>query len=141
MTFADDAGEYSIFAKNPLGESSAIAHLMDEGISIIEFSSLFTGPLPHNLSKHLFTDQYEAFMKQDVTYKAEVTTTVVPEPQLVLSQYEQDQRRMTTPMSFVSETVLFLQTCTCDMFSSPPFIFNVQHCLYFIILGIPNFSL
>lgn len=49
--------------------------------------------------------------QQDVTYKTEVMTTVVPEPQLVLSQYEQDQRRVTTPMSFVSETVLFLQTC------------------------------
>lgn len=50
--------------------------------------------------------------QQDVTYKTEVMTTVVPEPQLVLSQYEQDQRRVTTPMSFVSETVLFRQICT-----------------------------
>ena len=31
MTFADDAGEYSIFAKNQLGEASASATLMDEG--------------------------------------------------------------------------------------------------------------
>ncbi|MEQ2170435.1 hypothetical protein GOODEAATRI_000275, partial [Goodea atripinnis] len=34
MTFADDAGEYSVFAKNPLGEASATAILLDEGIHI-----------------------------------------------------------------------------------------------------------
>lgn len=31
MTFADDAGEYSVFAKNPLGEVSASAFLLEEG--------------------------------------------------------------------------------------------------------------
>lgn len=31
MTFADDAGEYTIFARNPLGETSASAILLDEG--------------------------------------------------------------------------------------------------------------
>lgn len=31
MTFADDAGEYSVFAKNPLGEVSASASLLEEG--------------------------------------------------------------------------------------------------------------
>lgn len=31
MTFADDAGEYTIFARNPLGEISASAMLLDEG--------------------------------------------------------------------------------------------------------------
>lgn len=31
MTFADDAGEYSVFAKNPLGEVSASAGLLEEG--------------------------------------------------------------------------------------------------------------
>ena len=35
MTFADDAGEYSIFAKNQLGEASASATLMDEGMPTI----------------------------------------------------------------------------------------------------------
>lgn len=33
MTFADDAGEYSIFAKNQLGEVSASASLLEEGMS------------------------------------------------------------------------------------------------------------
>lgn len=31
MTFADDAGEYSVFAKNQLGEVSASATLLEEG--------------------------------------------------------------------------------------------------------------
>lgn len=31
MTFADDAGEYSIFAKNQLGEVSVSASLLEEG--------------------------------------------------------------------------------------------------------------
>lgn len=31
MTFADDAGEYSVFAKSPLGEVSASAGLLEEG--------------------------------------------------------------------------------------------------------------
>ena len=56
----------------------------------------------------VFTEAYEAYMKQqDVTYKTEVvtTTTVVQEPSLVVSQYALEQRRVTTPMSFVSETV------------------------------------
>ncbi|KAF6733015.1 Titin [Oryzias melastigma] len=45
MTFADDAGEYSVFAKNPLGEASASARLLEEA-------------------------EYETCMKQqDVTYK------------------------------------------------------------------------
>lgn len=32
MTFADDAGEYSIFVKNSHGEVSASASLLEEGI-------------------------------------------------------------------------------------------------------------
>lgn len=32
MTFADDAGEYSVFAKNKLGEVSASASLLEEGM-------------------------------------------------------------------------------------------------------------
>lgn len=31
MTFAEDAGEYCVFAKNPLGEVSASARLLEEG--------------------------------------------------------------------------------------------------------------
>ncbi|XP_072300384.1 titin-like isoform X2 [Eucyclogobius newberryi] len=80
MTFADDAGEYSVHAKNQQGEASAIAILMEE-------------------------EQYESYMKQhDMTYKTEVTTTVVQEPTVIVSQHEMEQRRMTTPMSFISET-------------------------------------
>lgn len=37
MTFADDAGEYSVFAKNPHGEASASAGLLEEGIYILLF--------------------------------------------------------------------------------------------------------
>lgn len=33
MTFADDAGEYAVFAKNQLGEVSASACLLEEGLS------------------------------------------------------------------------------------------------------------
>jgi hypothetical protein len=48
-------------------------------------------------------EEYDAYMKQyDVTYKSEE----VQGPTLVVSQYEMEQRRMTTPTSFVSETVL-----------------------------------
>lgn len=54
----------------------------------------------------MFAEEYETYMKQqDVMYKNEVTTAVVPEPTMVVSQYELEQRRVTTPMSFVSETV------------------------------------
>lgn len=56
---------------------------------------------------YVFTEEYEVYMKQhDVTYKTEVTTTVIQEPSVVVSQYEMEQRRVTTPMSFVSETVI-----------------------------------
>lgn len=61
------------------------------------------------VSVSVFTEEYEAHMKQyDVTYKTEVTTSVVQEPSVVVSQYELEQRRTITPMSFVSETVLVL---------------------------------
>lgn len=134
MTFADDAGEYSIFVKNQHGEASASASLLEEGIGILFFlcpeifiilecASLerhllfrkrfecikesFVGPVAHSVSASVFTAEYEAYMKQhDVTYKTEVTTVVVQEPSVVLGQYTTEQRTVTTPMSFVSETVL-----------------------------------
>ncbi|KAL7882204.1 hypothetical protein AOLI_G00090530 [Acnodon oligacanthus] len=71
MTFADDAGEYSISAKNQHGEASASTHLLEE-------------------------EEYEAYVKtQEVTYKTEVTTAVVQEPKaaVVVSEYD-IQRRM-----------------------------------------------
>lgn len=43
--------------------------------------------------------------QQDVTYKTEVTTTVIQEPSVVVSQYEPEKRPVPTPMSFVSEKV------------------------------------
>ena len=119
MTFADDAGEYSIFAKNQIGEASASATLLEEGRS--SFNTLSTGcSLAQWLSFEvdpwylqmlclnrclllMSAEEYDAYMKQyDVTYKSEG----VQEPTLVVSQYEMEQRRMTTPTSFVSETVL-----------------------------------
>uniref|UniRef100_H3DPY6 Ig-like domain-containing protein n=1 Tax=Tetraodon nigroviridis TaxID=99883 RepID=H3DPY6_TETNG len=79
MTFADDAGEYAIFVKNPHGEVSASASLLEE-------------------------EQYEAYMKQhDLTFKTEVTTTVIQEPAVIVTQMEQKQ--ITTPVSVVSERV------------------------------------
>lgn len=63
--------------------------------------------MAHSVSLSMFTEEYEAYMKQhDVTYKTEVTTVVVQEPSVVLGQYRAEQRTVTTPMSFVSETVL-----------------------------------
>lgn len=60
--------------------------------------------MAHSVS--VLTEEYEAYTKQlDVTFKSHVTTTVVQEPSVVVSQYELEQRRMTTPMSFISETV------------------------------------
>lgn len=65
--------------------------------------------MSHGRTGSLFTEEYDAYMRQqDVTYTTEVTTTtttVVQEPSVVLSQYEMEQRRRTTPMSFISETV------------------------------------
>lgn len=67
----------------------------------------FVGPAAHSISASIFTEQYEAYMKlHDVTYKTEVTTTVIQEPSVVVSQYELEQRRVTT--SFVSEKVCSL---------------------------------
>nr|XP_023862865.1 titin-like isoform X2 [Salvelinus alpinus] len=73
MTFADDAGEYSIFVKNPLGEESASASLLEE-------------------------EEYEEYMKKhEVTYKTVVTTMVQESkvadvPTVAVSAYETEQR-------------------------------------------------
>ncbi|XP_028847169.1 titin-like [Denticeps clupeoides] len=73
MTFADDAGEYSIFARNPLGETSASAQLLAE-------------------------EEYDVYVKkQEATFKTEVTT-MVQEPKIgdvppvVVSEYEKLQK-------------------------------------------------
>ncbi|KAK7169443.1 hypothetical protein R3I93_005419 [Phoxinus phoxinus] len=91
MTFADDAGEYTIFAKNQHGEASASTILFEE-------------------------EEFESYMKkQDVTYVTEVTAMVqqpkvADVPPVVVSEYEKEliQRRMAqqTQMmkSFISET-------------------------------------
>ncbi|KAJ4923666.1 hypothetical protein JOQ06_014150 [Pogonophryne albipinna] len=64
MTFADDAGEYSVFAKNQLGEVSASADLLEE-------------------------EEYEALMKkQEATFKTEVTA-MVQEPTAGATSMEQ----------------------------------------------------
>ncbi|XP_034092914.1 titin-like, partial [Gymnodraco acuticeps] len=64
MTFADDAGEYSVFAKNQLGEVSASADLLEE-------------------------EEYEALMKkQEATFKTEVTA-MVQEPTAGATPMEQ----------------------------------------------------
>lgn len=48
--------------------------------------------------------------QQDVTYKTEVTTTVIQEPSVVVSQYELEQRKVTTPVSYVTEKVCSLKS-------------------------------
>lgn len=104
MTFADDAGEYSVFVKNPHGEVSASASLLEEGTGdrkeLLELRS--TKALITSAS--MFPEQYEAYMKQhDLTYKTEVTTTVIREPSVIVTQMEQKQ--ITIPVSVVSEKV------------------------------------
>lgn len=104
MTFADDAGEYSVFVKNPNGEVSASASLLEEGTGdrkeLLELRS--TKALITSAS--MFPEQYEAYMKQhDLTYKTEVTTTVIREPSVIVTQMEQKQ--ITIPVSVVSEKV------------------------------------
>lgn len=48
--------------------------------------------------------------QQDVTYKTEVTTTVIQEPSVVVSQYELEQQKVTTPVSYVTEKVCSLKS-------------------------------
>lgn len=62
-----------------------------------------------NTSGSIFTEQYEVYMKQhDMTFKTEVTTTVIQEPSVFVSQTE--QRQVTAPVSVVSEKVRSLKT-------------------------------
>lgn len=107
MTFADDAGEYAIFVKNPHGEVSASASLLEEGTGTVLLSSGCHRPWLRgqgSTSASVFTEQYEAYMKQhDLTFKTEVTTTVIQEPAVIVTQMEQKQ--ITTPVSVVSERV------------------------------------
>ncbi|KAM8858182.1 titin-like [Synchiropus picturatus] len=71
MTFADDAGEYSVSAQNELGEVSASAVLMDE-------------------------DEYDAYTKrQEVTIKPDVTPTT-HEPDATSVTMATMERTMTT---------------------------------------------
>ncbi|XP_052004044.1 titin-like [Xyrauchen texanus] len=89
MTFADDAGDYTIFAKNQHGEASASTSLLEE-------------------------EEFESYMKkQDVTYTTEVTTVAqeskVADVPPFVSEYEKVlmQRRMAQQtrmmQSFISE--------------------------------------
>uniref|UniRef100_A0A4W3J2Z7 Immunoglobulin I-set domain-containing protein n=1 Tax=Callorhinchus milii TaxID=7868 RepID=A0A4W3J2Z7_CALMI len=75
MTFADDAGEYSIVARNQQGEVSASAQLLEE-------------------------DEYEVYMKQhqEVTYRTEISTQYVQEPKvaevapiIAMTEYDKEQ--------------------------------------------------
>ncbi|KAF5903363.1 titin-like isoform X4, partial [Clarias magur] len=73
MTFADDAGEYTISAKNQHGEVSASTRLLEE-------------------------EEYEAYMKtMEMTYKTEVTTTVGQEPKVA------DMPPVAQRMPFITE--------------------------------------
>uniref|UniRef100_A0A4W5NQV4 Immunoglobulin I-set domain-containing protein n=1 Tax=Hucho hucho TaxID=62062 RepID=A0A4W5NQV4_9TELE len=87
MTFADDAGEYSVFARNPLGEASASAGLLEEG-------------------------EYEEYMKKhEMTYKSEVITTVqVDVPPVVVSEYDDDQMYRQRRMTQQAQTQSFVST-------------------------------
>lgn len=90
MTFSDDAGEYSVFVKNQLGEVSASAALLEEGatqpqrdeqnLSRQENAASFAEMM--NLTCALLTGEYEAYMKeQQVTMKQEVVA-MEPEPRV-----------------------------------------------------------
>uniref|UniRef100_A0AAY5KTQ4 Ig-like domain-containing protein n=1 Tax=Esox lucius TaxID=8010 RepID=A0AAY5KTQ4_ESOLU len=87
MTFADDAGEYSIFAKNTLGEASASATLLEEG-------------------------EYEEYMKKhEMMYKTEVTTVVQADiAPVVMSEYDEEQMYMQRRMAQQAQMQSFVST-------------------------------
>lgn len=61
----------------------------------------------------LLPEQYEAYAKQqDLTFKTEVTTTVIQEASALASQTE--QRQVLTPISAASEKVRSLWTPRCS---------------------------
>lgn len=65
--------------------------------------------MAQNSAASLLPEQYEAYMKQqDVTFKTEVTTTVIQEPSVFVSQTE--QRQVLTAISVASEKVRSLWT-------------------------------
>lgn len=64
MTFSDDAGEYTVFAKNQLGEVSASSMLLDEGWSYMCVYMFTNG----HIQRALFQDaiSHKTVMKQRV---------------------------------------------------------------------------
>ncbi|KAJ8255364.1 hypothetical protein GJAV_G00204040 [Gymnothorax javanicus] len=82
MTFSDDAGEYTVIARNRLGEASASAHLLAE-------------------------EEYEAYMKQyEMTFRTTVTS-MVEEPKVAdippepMTEYGKEQMRVTKQMKMI----------------------------------------
>lgn len=101
----------------------------------------FVWAVSHGSSASIFTEQYEAYMKQhDVTYKSEVTTTVVQEPSVVVSQYELEQRQVTTPMSFVSEKVHSPWTSIVLQFQDDGIVSRLMLNITFFFCCCRNFS-
>lgn len=95
MTFADDAGEYSVFAKNQLGEVSASADLLEEGRNpsvrnaCSEEEVREEEVLSSNAECFVSTEEYEALMKkQEAIFKTEVTA-MVQEPTAGATPMEQ----------------------------------------------------
>uniref|UniRef100_A0A3B4YD95 Ig-like domain-containing protein n=1 Tax=Seriola lalandi dorsalis TaxID=1841481 RepID=A0A3B4YD95_SERLL len=84
MTFADDAGEYSIFVKNPHGEASASAGLLEEGTGILLFlhPGIFI-PSERLTSKGLFC-LCSQFSTDDESEKTKPDIVLLPEPARVL---------------------------------------------------------
>lgn len=122
MTFADDAGEYFVYVKNPHGEVSASASLLEEGTAVAaETRSTVLNGVEHVNQCLVFlwflsvsTELYEAYMKQqDMTYKTEVVTmtTAVQEPAVLVTQYELEQHQVAAPsVTYVkTEKVCFTQ--------------------------------
>uniref|UniRef100_A0AAV2K2F2 Ig-like domain-containing protein n=1 Tax=Knipowitschia caucasica TaxID=637954 RepID=A0AAV2K2F2_KNICA len=107
------------FLKSALPWASPPASLYQQGaITMTTQAPTFTQPLQSVVAlegsaatfEAQVSEQYESYMKQhDVTYKTEVTTAVVQEPTVIVSQQEMEQRRMTTPMSFISETIVWFK--------------------------------
>lgn len=92
--------------------------------------SEFSESVIHSLFASVSTEEYEVYMKQQ-DVKTEVTmTTVVQEPSVVVSKYELEQRSVTTPMSFVSETVLPLKRAGCYV--------EVRNCQFIFTLNSTN---